>query len=221
MFYTDSEAAIANAVGDRFGLDDAARTAVRLLFTSSSTGERSISWMALFVSLLSAFSLSRRLSRVYASIFGVPPLRPSRTWRGFIWIVLQVSLFISASFVRDVRRDEGVLLTIVMTLVLIGVWFLADMGGLLLLVPSVPRRLMAAAALTSSLGRIGIGVWASVYMPKSLAMQAAQFGPIGVTFSIFTYLLAGTLVYLGGPLLVTTWVAWREGRVAPSIPDPS
>ena len=35
---------------------------------------------------------------LYASIFGVPALRPSAPWRGLIWLLLQVSLFVSASW---------------------------------------------------------------------------------------------------------------------------
>jgi hypothetical protein len=91
-------------------------------------------------------------------------------------------------------------------------WFAADMAGLRLLVPSAPVRMMAASAIVSSLGRAGIAVWAYVYMPRSLSSQADQYGPIGVTFALFTYILAGVLVYVVAPLLVTTWVRWRAER---------
>ncbi len=45
----------ANSIGDRFGLDDAARTALRVLFDHPGTA--AISWVAILISLLSAFSL--------------------------------------------------------------------------------------------------------------------------------------------------------------------
>lgn len=211
--FVDAPQAIANSIGDRFGLDDAARGAIRLLFADSGAA-RSISWLAVTISILSAFSLSRRLARVYASIFGVPPLARSQTWRGLVWVGLQVALFVSASVLRDVRRDNGVLLAVLATLALLALWFAVDVAGLRLLVPSVRMPLVVASAITSSLGRFGIAIWAAVYMPRSLSDQAAQFGPIGVTFAIFTYLLAGVLVYVCAPLIVTTWVQWREGRRA-------
>ena len=37
--------------------------------------------------------------------------------------------------------------------------------------------------------------------------------------ALLGYLLAGVLVYVCAPLIVTTWVAWREGRRAPSVAE--
>lgn len=218
FIFTDRAETIANSIGDRFGLDTAARDAVRMLFTSTET-RVTISWLAVVISFLSAFSLSRRLSRVYASIFGTPQLQRSQNWRGLIWIALQVALFISASSLRDVRRDNGVTLAVVATVGLLVLWFAMDFVSLRLLVPAAAVAMVVASAVTSTIGRAGIALWAAVYMPRSLTEQASQYGPIGVTFAIFTYLLAGVLVYVSAPLVVTTWVAWRRGRRAPSIAE--
>ena len=81
---------------------------------------------------------------------------------------------------------------------------------LLLLVPTVALRLAVASAVVASLGRLGVSAWSALYMPHALSEQAAQYGPIGVTFSIFTYLLAGALVYTIAPLLVVTWTRRRQ-----------
>ena len=209
-FVTDSAQAIADSMGDRFGLEQFAREAVRLLFEHPGTA--SLSWLAVLISLLSAFSLSRRLARAYAAIFDVPPLPRSKTWHGLVWIVLQVGLMIVASMLRDVRSGAGVALTIVATLGLLVLWFGADVLALRLLVPAAPRRLIAASAALSSLGRAAMGAWSYVYLSRSLENQATQFGPIGVTFGLFTYLLVAALVYLIAPLIVTTWVRWRAER---------
>lgn len=209
--FRDGPEAIANSIGDRFGLDDAARGAIRALFTNSGAAT-TISWLAVAITLLSAFSLSRRLARVYASIFGVPPLLRSQYWRGVVWVALQLVLFISASVLRDVRRDNGILIAIVAIAALLALWMVADIAGLRLLVPSVAMPLIVASAITSTLGRFGIAIWAAIYMPASLSDQAAQYGPIGVTFALFTYILAGVLAYVCAPLIVTTWVQWREER---------
>ena len=217
IFATDSSVVIANSVGDRFGLNELARDALRVLFAHSPGA--AISWFAILLSLLSAFSLSRRLARIYASLFGVAPLPRSQNWRGLIWIVLQLVLFIAASSLRAVRRDGGPALLIVTILALLALWFVADFVSVRLLVPPAPTRLVAASAIVSSLGRLGMAAWAAVYMPRTLDGQAAQYGPIGVTFAIFTYLLVAALVYVCAPLVVTTWVAWRLGRTAASVPE--
>lgn len=213
---TNSAETIANSIGDRFGLDAAARTALRVLFDHPGTA--AISWVAILISLLSAFSLSRRLARTYALIFDVPPLPRSKSWHGLVWIALQVTLFVVASLLREVREGSGTLLAIIAIVGLLTLWFVADMAGLRLLVPSAPVRMMAASAVVSSLGRAGIAVWAFFYMPRSLSSQADQYGPIGVTFAIFTYILAGVLVYVVAPLLVTTWVRWRAERATAASP---
>jgi membrane protein len=209
-FVTDSADVIANSLGDRFGLDDAARTALRVLF--DHPGVAAISWLAVVISVLSAFSLSRRLARVYAVIFDVTPLPRSKSWHGLVWIVLQVALFIVASMLRQVREGSGPVLAILAVAALFLLWFVADVAGLRLLVPSARVRQVTASAVVSSVGRAGIAIWAYFYMPRSLSQQAEQYGPIGVTFAIFTYLLAGVLVYLVAPLIVTTWVRWRAER---------
>ena len=217
VLFSDGGEVIASSISDRFGLAGAARNAIKALFTSSDQ-QRTIYWVAILFSFISAFSLSRRLSRVYASIFGAPRLRRTQTWRGLIWIVVQVLLLVVASWLRDRRNDAGFWTTLLLVMGLLVVWFAADVAGLRLLVPTVRLPLIAASAVVSGIGRLGIAIWAAVYMPRSLESQAQQYGPIGVTFAIFTYLLAAALVYVCAPLIVTTWISWREGTPAPESP---
>lgn len=211
----DGPDAITHALGDRFGLDMVSRGAIRQLFAPSGTVV-AFSWLALVISLFSAFSLSRRFSRTYAAIFDVPRLTHAQSWRGLLWVAVQAALLIVASMIRSVRRDQGLLIALVALAVLLVLWFVADVAGLWLLVPSAGSRLRLVSAAVSAVGRIGIATWAALYLPRSLSEQAAQFGPIGVTFAIFTYILFCALVYVGAPLLVTTWVSWRSARATGS-----
>jgi membrane protein len=216
LFVSDPGVVISGQIGERFGLDDVARGALRSLF-SSTAAVVTISWLAVLMSLLSAFSLSRRLSRVYASIFGLPSLGRSQLWRGLVWIALQIALMTGGSALRDVRREAGAVGAMLAIVLLLSLWFLADAGGLRLLVPSIPRHLMVPSAALSSLGRIGVAAWAAIYMPRTLSEQAELYGPIGVTFAIFTYILVGVFVYVGAPLLVAVWISWRESRREPVL----
>ncbi len=213
VFVSDSGTLIADQFTTRYGLDDVARSAIQSLFTATSAVV-TISWLALVMSFLSAFSLSRRLARTYAAIFEVPALRRNQTWRGLVWIGLQVVLFIGASSLRDVYRTNGGVVEIVAAVALLSLWFFVDWFGVRLLVPAVPNRLIVASAVVSSIGRLIVTMWAAIYMPAALSDQAAQYGPIGVTFTIFTYLLVNVVVYVGAPLLVTTWIQWRQERAA-------
>ena len=213
VFVTDGGALIADQLSNRYGLDGVARQAIQSLFTATSDVV-AISWLALSMSFLSAFSLSRRLSRTYAAIFEVLPLPRRQTWRGLVWIGLQVCLLIVASTMRDVYRSQGGLIEVLAAIGLLVTWFFVDWFGVRLLVPAVANRLIVASAIVCGIGRLGITVWAAIYMPTAMSEQAAQYGPIGVTFTIFTYLLVNVVVYLAGPLLVTSWLKWRAERAA-------
>lgn len=214
VFLGGDESFLATQMSDRFGLAGAAAEAVRALFRSS-TATMTISWLAVVMSALSAFALSRRLSRVYASIYGLPSLTRSQLWRGLAWIALQLVLFAAASQLRSVRRDSGLVIALIAIAVLLAVWFFGDMVGLRLLVPSIPRRLLVPSAVVGGIGRVGVTAWSAIYMPRALSSQAEQYGPIGVTFALFTLILAGVFVYLAGPLLISVWFRRRDGVTPP------
>lgn len=205
---------IPSQISDRFGLEGAADLSVRQLFSAPGP-ERAISWLAVVMSLLSAFSLSRRLSRTYGLIFGLPALRRNQLWRGVAWIGLQIVLFGLASELRTVRREEGDLLATLIGIVLLVVWFLGDLLAVKLLVPSITRRLLIPTALLGSAGSVALSGWSAVFMPHTFSSQAEQFGPIGVTFALFTLLLAVTSVIVIAPLLVAVWVQRKSGVAAP------
>lgn len=208
---------IGEALSSRFGLSGAADAAIRALFRTSG-GAATISWMAILVSVFSAFSLARRLSRVYASIFGLPPLLRAQLWRGLAWIGLQCVLYAIASQLRQIGREGGFFMAGLVVVGLVVLWIACDAGGIKLLVPSVSRRVLLPSAVLSSVGRIAIAIWAGVYMPAVLSRQAEQFGPIGVTFSLFTYFLVAVVVLLVAPLLVAVWFERRDGVRAVPVP---
>lgn len=213
VFTNGDDAIVASQFTERFGLVGAAADAVRALFSSPSVTV-TISWLAVVMSALSAFALSRRLSRVYASILGLPSLARSQTWRGLVWIAVQLVLLGAASELRRVRRDNGVIIAVVAVLVLLIVWFLGDVASLRLLVPRIQRRLLVPSAILAGVGRVGLTIWSAIYMPRALSDQAEQFGPIGVTFALFTLILAAVFVYLCAPLLASVWFSRRDAVTA-------
>jgi membrane protein len=218
VFASDNSQLIAEQAIERFGLVGAADAAVRTLLTPPG-GARALSWLAVVLVVLSAFALARRISRVYGSIFGLPSLARSELWRGIVWIALQLALFIAASFLRDLNRQFGVIVSALAIAALLLVWFFGDMAGYRLLVPTVPRNLLIPTAIASTVGRIGVGVWATLYMPGTLSEQAEQFGPIGITFSLFTLMLVAVVVNLAAPVIVTVWDERRRG-LAPRVALP-
>jgi membrane protein len=77
------------------------------------------------------------------------------------------------------------------------------------------QRLLPGAVLTA-IGMAGVGVWAVIWMPHTLATSAQQFGVIGIGFALLTYLVVvGSVVVVattGGALIADRWSAFRADR---------
>ena len=202
---------VATDINDRFGLVGAAQDAVRALFTSGTSGF-ALSWSALILTVYSAFSLSRRLSRTYGAIFQLPPLKTAQLWRGVAWVVLEISLLTLSSGLRALEREHGWALSVLAIIGLLIIWFGFDALGVKLLVPSIGYGLLIPTAVLGGVARLSMVAWSSVYMPPTLQRQAEQFGPIGVTFSLFTFILVNVVSMLFAPLLVAVWDQRRNPR---------
>lgn len=198
---------------DRFGLIGVSRQAVESLFATTSSAT-AVSWLAIILTLLSALSLARRLSGVFASIFEVPKLPGRQIWRAVIWIFVQVLMITAVAELRDVWRNSGWLLAALSGFLLLVIWGAGEALALSLLVPAVPRGQLAAVGLLNGVGRIALSSWAVFYMPRALESQASQYGAIGVTFALFTLILAGVIIMLIAPLMVSTWVLRKRRQAA-------
>lgn len=194
---------------DRFALAGVSREAVISLFATTSA-KVAVSWLAIIVTTLSALSLARRLSAVFASIFDVPKLPGRQVWRALVWIFVQVAMITAVAELRDLWRTSGVVLAVLAGILLFVIWGGGEAFGLSLLVPSVSFRQLLAVGFLSGFGRIALSSWAYFYMPRALDSQAAQYGAIGVTFALFTLILAGVILMLLSPLMVSTWVMRRS-----------
>ena len=201
---------VANQLIERFGLDGAAADAVTSLFDSPAQ-TFAISWIAVLITTYSAFSLSRKLSRTYGAIFQLPSLLPKELWRGVVWVLLQVAMFALSSGLRNIWRDSDLSVGFFAGFAMFAFWFGGEYISIQLLVPTISRRLLIPSAILSSVGHMGIVIWAAIYMPRTLESQAQQFGPIGVTFSLFTLILVGVVEMLVAPLLVAVFDQRRRG----------
>lgn len=199
---------------ERFALAGVSKQAVTALF-ATSTAVAAVSWLAIVVTVLSALSLARRLSGVFASIFDVPKLPGRRIWRALLWILVQMVMITAAAELRDLWRSDGIVLTLLAGVLLLVLWGFGDALGLSLLVPSVPRAQLVAVGVLSGLGRVALSSWAIFYMPRALESEAIQYGAIGVTFALFTLILVAVVIMLLAPLMVSTWVM-RKNRSASS-----
>ncbi len=195
------DSVMASELIQRFGLAGAAQVAVRQLFTTPGAGS-GVYWTGVVIALYSAFSLARRVGRAYAAIWEVGRLPVGQQWRGLVWVLLQVVLVLGVSTLRGFGHDHGTAVQVVALSLLLVVWGAAEYAAQLLMTAGqVARdRLLVAAGLVS-LGRLGVTLWSAFYLPGLLSRQSEHYGPIGVVFSLFTWIFATMLVLLLATLL--------------------
>lgn len=209
---TGGQTAVAEAIVTRFRLTgSAAQTVLELLDRPS----RGIYWLGLIIILWSAISIGRKFSRMYTDIWQVPRLRLKQQWRAGVWLVLQVSMSASIALVRDIWGPAGSGRIVAYVAGSVVVWWFAEFAAQWILTAGqVPTRRLAVGASVVTVGRVGLGVWTATYLADSLANQALTYGPIGVVFSIFTYIVSAVGVIVVGTLLASIWTDRGAG------PDP-
>ena len=211
------ESVVAEDLIRRFGLVGAGERAMRELIVVSQQG---VYWLGAVIVLYSALSLSRRLGRAYNAIWGTPTLRAAEQWRGLVWIAIQVTMTFTVTELRTAYRDSGPVVGAVSVALMLAVWFGAEtLTQRLFTRGAVARgRLMLAAGLVT-VGRLGVILWALVYLPASLSRQAESYGPVGVVFGLFTFLFATWVAILGGTLLAAVLTEPTTGASGDGLPE--
>jgi membrane protein len=89
----------------------------------------------------------------------------------------------------------------------------------LLLSRRVPRAALVPGAVVAGIGQVLASLYSALYVPRLMAVNAARYGVIGVTFA----LLAWFIVIAFGMVLVAVLSAElgrrRLGEARPSLPD--
>lgn len=200
VLLTGGQQYLARTMIERFELVGFAAQSVRDLLQSQG-GQ--IYWTGVVLSLYAAFSLSKRVSRAYTTIWEVAPLPLRSQWRGMVWVAVQVTMIGLTSGLRRLIWHEGPVTAVLTVLVTVAVWVLAEyLSQWLLTAGQVERRRMLLAAGLVALGKVGASVWAMWYLAGAMGRQAELYGPMGVVFSMFTYLLVLSAVMLLATLAV-------------------
>lgn len=196
---------VAEQMVRRFDLRGNAADTVRDLLNHEEHG---IYWLGLVIVAWSAFSLGRRLSATYTTIWGVARLRVRQQWRAAVWVLIGIVNIISVGFLREIANGRARSVLVVTVVIGLALWFGAELLSQYLLTGGqvVVRRLLVAALLVT-LGKIGMTAWAEFYMPRMLGLQANMYGPLGVVFVMFTFLAVSMAVLLVATLIAAVWTA--------------
>ena len=194
----------------RFGLVGAAARSVENLIVVRNQG---IYWIGLVLTLYAAFTLSKRASRAYNAVWESPQLPIRAQWRSMVWILVQVAMLLLVTQMRDIARDSGPVLALIVAAGIVVVWAGAEVLTQTLLTRGhVARRRILLAAVFATIGRLGIGAWSAIFLARSMVRQAEAYGPIGVVFALFSGLLVYWVVLLGSTLLAAVLTDPDVGR---------
>jgi membrane protein len=184
-------------------------------------GGASFGVLGTLIVLASATSLSRALTRAFATIWAIP--RP-RSNLGSLWRWLSVVLVLTLSIVLaraatkplDAVPPEG-LLPIVAS-------FAAD-SAVALFVPwvllsgAVHPRLLVPGALLFGLLMLAVRPATAAWLPHALEVSADRYGAIGVAFTYLACLYAASLCFLATTLIGKV-IATDPGELGQRIQGP-
>jgi membrane protein len=187
-------------VRDTIGVDDDDMEPLRDAALNDPTMQPEVGLLSLLIALASATSFSRAMQRMYARAWDQPTLKGLRAIRGSVvwllgWVVM---LQITALLVRSVTGVPltGLLRVAIQLALSTLLWW---WSARLLLGGRVSWRNLLPGALLTGLSVLALGQLSALFMPRYAGANLEQFGPLGLVFSI-----ASWLVVLGGVLVVAT-----------------
>jgi membrane protein len=190
------------------------------------------------MTLVSATSFSRALDRMYSRVWDVPRLTMKQSWRWLVVIlavVIGVVIQIVLPSLRDVWSvgaavDFGVELMLGFALWAV-LWF--GIAWLLTSGQVNVRCLLVNAAITAA-GLSALVVATHVGLSKVVASATAQFGVLGVIFTVISWLFVFSAIVIAATVIVHAMAVeegiigrWLNGAGTPDsirgrlIPEPS
>jgi membrane protein len=198
---------VADRFNSRFRLTGSPAEALRTLFQRPPGATGTITLVGVLVLLFSLVSLTRSMQRIFEDAWGLRAVGVRGTLHGLTGMgLLLASVLILSLLVTAMRPLPAgtVLAAIVRTVAAVGMWLLLLE---LLLSRRIPLRRLIPGAVVAGVGQTAFSVYSAVWMPHVIAQNADQYGVIGVTFALLSWLvvlglavvvLAATSAELGG-----------------------
>ena len=205
--------AILASLASRFGLEGQALELVRASFATTDQIRASTSLLGVVLTVLFAVSFTTALQRCYLRVWRRPPQGSLRDrQRGFLWLAMALAFLAMVGAVsRVLTGPPGTAATVVLGLVGSSVlwWWTAHT----LLRGEVRWRPLLPTAIGTGVGAAVYAAAASVWMPRVISENVAQFGFLGVSLSFVTWFVGFGFLILGSVALGPA-LSDGEGRVA-------
>jgi membrane protein len=210
----------ADAVVARFHLEGAGAQAVHETFAAPADNG-TITVLGAVVVVYSTLAFTRALQRTFELTWNLPRRGVRGTGWGLLWIgvfALWWALFPSL--------DDGLPRALRMAAALTGAFGLWLVTPYLLLSRRLRWRLLIPQAALTAGGMTILSAGSVLYVPRAIETSAAEFGAIGVAFTMLSVLWAGgfvlvTAAAIGAFLTMTTWSRASPGSVTPPFSSTS
>jgi membrane protein len=189
------------AVGRRLGLTVASTQDLQRLFPTRDAVRGSSTVIGGVFTVVSAYAWPTALQRAYEITWGLGSKGWRGLWRPLVWLTAFIAfgvvlLALPASNIPDPWRT--ILLLVFWTpIVFVWSWWTQHF----LLRGAVGWRLLLPGALAMTVGLIGLRAIGAVYLSAAISSNYHQYGPLGLVFMLLTWLIALSMVMLGGPVL--------------------
>jgi membrane protein len=208
----DSLPAVAGA---RLGLTSTAVDDLQKLFPTRAAVRGASTVFGSLFTLASAYAWPTALQRGYEIAWGVT----SRGWRGLWRPLVWLTAFVAAGAVLLVL-PRSALVDPWRTIVLLVIWtpiifFWSWWTQHFLLRGAIGWRLLLPGAVAMTVGLVGLRIFAAFWLSRGIAYNYGLYGPLGIVFMLLTWLIALSIVMLGGPVL---GAALHERRVQEAAP---
>jgi membrane protein len=203
--------ALADRMADRFHVTGASAQAIRTLFERPPGATGAITIAGVVVMLFSLLSLIRSLQRTYEAAWQLPALGVRGTVHGMTAIGLLVASFLVLALLVGLLRQApaGSVLAFVLRIVVnTAVWLVLQR---LLLSRRVSIRQLLPGSIVIGAGSALLTLYSALWMPRVIESNADQYGIIGITFALLTWLIVVCLC------LVVAAVIGAEIGGAPTI----
>jgi membrane protein len=209
---------VADTLIDRFNLSGSAAEALRAAVAPPPHSGLTAVGVVLLV--ISALSFTRALQRLYLRAWRLEKLGLKANAWGLVWLALFVSFWSLQPAIVGLLSGLvafALSLTLSTTLWLLTPW--------LLTAKRIPWRRLLPQAFLTAVGLLALAIWTAIYFPRAVATASAEFGILGVGFTLLSLLFSISLVLvvtaaLGATLAESPHLGGGGGSSGPRAPDP-
>lgn len=223
--------AIADRLAARFRVTGPSEQDLRTLFERPPGATGTITVVGVVLLLFSLLSLTRSLQRTYEAAWQLPAVGVRGAVHGMTGICLLFASLLVLSLLVGLLRQvpAGSVVAFVLRVVAnTAVWIILQS---LLLSRRIPIRRLLRSSFIIAAGSAILSLYSALWMPRVIASNAEEYGIIGITFALLTWLIVVSLCMvvaavisaeLGGAPRIRHLLVQADGDIEdPSRENPS